>query len=158
VWFPGGCGGRRPPGHDSGDPPAGPLAYNTPMHPDAAAFERAILADPSDRTTQLVYADWLDDHDDPEFAAVVRSEEFAAIPAVAAGAGLSLRVTWDTSRGLRQLTGTTGAITLLAATVLPTVRSLAGSLRSAALGLALTASPGRPTTAPPAEPVIRRVS
>jgi uncharacterized protein (TIGR02996 family) len=32
---------------------------------EEAAFIAALVADPSDRTTALVFADWLDDHDDP---------------------------------------------------------------------------------------------
>jgi uncharacterized protein (TIGR02996 family) len=32
---------------------------------DHKAFIRAILSDPSDDTARLVYADWLDEHEDP---------------------------------------------------------------------------------------------
>jgi uncharacterized protein (TIGR02996 family) len=32
---------------------------------DDTAFQRAILANPADTTLKLVYADWLQEHDDP---------------------------------------------------------------------------------------------
>lgn len=32
---------------------------------DDIAFQRAILANPADFTLKLVYADWLQEHDDP---------------------------------------------------------------------------------------------
>jgi serine/threonine-protein kinase RsbW len=67
------------------------------MLPDTAAFERAILADPADRALQFVYADWLDEHDDPEFAAAVRDEWFVHILAVA-DPGVSLRTSWEAHR------------------------------------------------------------
>src|SRR5262245_33639443 len=37
-------------------------------HPERQAFEDAINADPLDMTTRKVFADWLDDHDEPELA------------------------------------------------------------------------------------------
>jgi uncharacterized protein (TIGR02996 family) len=37
----------------------------TPPHDEDRAFLRAILEDPADLTAWLVYADWLDEHDDP---------------------------------------------------------------------------------------------
>jgi uncharacterized protein (TIGR02996 family) len=40
---------------------------------EEAAFIRAILACPGDRTPRLVYADWLDEHDDPR-GALIRNE------------------------------------------------------------------------------------
>jgi uncharacterized protein (TIGR02996 family) len=129
------------------------------MHPEAAAFERAILTDPDDRTAQLVYADWLDEHGDHEFAVALRMEEFTRIPAVAAGAGVPLRTAWETSRRLNQLTGTTGAIWVLAATIGPSLLRLArGYLRSAAVGVALAGSPSAPDRAPVTQPQVRRVS
>jgi uncharacterized protein (TIGR02996 family) len=127
------------------------------MHPDAAAFERAILADPADRTPQLVYADWLDDHDDPDFAAVLRSDEFVDIPRAAADAGLNLRDAWEAAQGVKRLTGTVGAIGLAVVTFAPLLRLVGGSLRAAALGVALSGSPGRPA-APVNQAVVRRVS
>ena len=41
---------------------------------DDLAFIDAILADESDDTTRLVYADWLEDHGEPELAAFVRMQ------------------------------------------------------------------------------------
>lgn len=35
------------------------------MHPDEAAFHAALDTDPGDHTTRLVFADWLDERDDP---------------------------------------------------------------------------------------------
>lgn len=40
---------------------------------EMAAFHRAMHAAPDDRTPALVYADWLDDHDHPEAAEVIRA-------------------------------------------------------------------------------------
>ena len=40
--------------------------------PDALAFRRAVVADPADDLPRLVYADWLDDHGDPDRAEFVR--------------------------------------------------------------------------------------
>ena len=37
-----------------------------------AAFLRAILEDPDDDTSRLVYADWLDEHGDPDRAEFIR--------------------------------------------------------------------------------------
>jgi uncharacterized protein (TIGR02996 family) len=34
------------------------------MHYDDAVFQRAILVTPADTTLKLVYADWLQEHDD----------------------------------------------------------------------------------------------
>jgi uncharacterized protein (TIGR02996 family) len=39
---------------------------------DEAAFLRAIQADPTDATAKLVYADWLDEHGEPERAEYLR--------------------------------------------------------------------------------------
>jgi uncharacterized protein (TIGR02996 family) len=127
------------------------------MHPDAAAFERAILADPADRTPQLVYADWLDEHDDPAFAAALRSAEFAGVPTAAAGAGLTLRQAWAAARGVRRLSGSVGAVGLAMVMFAPLLRLAGSSLRAAALGAALSGPPARPAPAS-AQPVVRRVS
>jgi uncharacterized protein (TIGR02996 family) len=35
------------------------------QHDDDTAFQSAILVDPADTTLKLVYADWLQEHDDP---------------------------------------------------------------------------------------------
>ena len=40
--------------------------------PEHLAFERAILAAPNDDAPRLVYADWLDERGDPEFAEALR--------------------------------------------------------------------------------------
>lgn len=45
--------------------------YN--MHDERAAFERQIDEEPTDANTHLIYADWLDDHDEPQEAAFRRS-------------------------------------------------------------------------------------
>jgi uncharacterized protein (TIGR02996 family) len=129
------------------------------MHPEATAFERAILTDPDDRTAQLVYADWLDEHADPEFAAALRAEEFGRLSVVAARANVPLRTAWEASQRLNQLTGSTGAIWVLAATLGPSLLRLARTyLRSAAVGVALAGSPAAPDRAPAARPQVRRVS
>jgi uncharacterized protein (TIGR02996 family) len=40
--------------------------YHTTMqYDDDTAFRRAILANPADTALKLVYADWLQEHDDP---------------------------------------------------------------------------------------------
>src|SRR5262249_22464510 len=39
---------------------------------EAAALLRAIIANPDDDTPRLVYADWLQEHDDPERAEYIR--------------------------------------------------------------------------------------
>lgn len=39
---------------------------------DEASFLRAIIAEPADDTARLVYADWLDEHDQPERAEFIR--------------------------------------------------------------------------------------
>jgi uncharacterized protein (TIGR02996 family) len=40
--------------------------YQTTMqYEDDTAFQRAILASPADMALKLVYADWLQEHDDP---------------------------------------------------------------------------------------------
>lgn len=36
---------------------------------DRDALVAAVLANPAEDTPRLVYADWLDDHDEPELAA-----------------------------------------------------------------------------------------
>jgi uncharacterized protein (TIGR02996 family) len=45
---------------------------------DAAAFLRAIIAEPADDLPRLVYADWLDEHGEPERAEFIRVQ--CAIP------------------------------------------------------------------------------
>jgi uncharacterized protein (TIGR02996 family) len=46
------------------------------------AFRQAILEDPDDDGPRLVYADWLDDHGDPDRAAFIRVQcELARLPA-----------------------------------------------------------------------------
>lgn len=39
---------------------------------DETAFRAALKADPTDRTTRLVFADWLDEHDRAREAALQR--------------------------------------------------------------------------------------
>ncbi len=39
-------------------------------------FHKAIIADPQEKTTQLVFADWLDEQNEPFEAALRRSEIF----------------------------------------------------------------------------------
>jgi uncharacterized protein (TIGR02996 family) len=47
---------------------------------ERAAFQTAIAADPTDNTTRLVYADWLDEHDERDRAEFIRVQvELAAI-------------------------------------------------------------------------------
>src|SRR5215218_395524 len=41
-------------------------------HPEAAALYRAILAHPDEDTPRLVYADWLDEHGQPDRAEFIR--------------------------------------------------------------------------------------
>ena len=44
---------------------------------EEAGFIKALLADPDDRTVLLVYADWLDEHDDPrgEYLRLLAAEQ-----------------------------------------------------------------------------------
>lgn len=42
------------------------------MHPEQAAFEKAIDDNPLDANNHLVYADWLDEHNQPDEAAFRR--------------------------------------------------------------------------------------
>src|SRR3954468_20934395 len=42
------------------------------MHPDANAFLNAIFDQPDDDLPRLVYADWLEEHDQPDYAAFIR--------------------------------------------------------------------------------------
>ena len=42
------------------------------MHPDESALLAAIRAHPDDDTARLVYADWLDEHSQPERAELIR--------------------------------------------------------------------------------------
>jgi uncharacterized protein (TIGR02996 family) len=39
-----------------------------------AAFLRDILANPADEARRLIYADWLEDHGDPDRAEFIRVE------------------------------------------------------------------------------------
>src|SRR4051812_23267980 len=41
-------------------------------HPDEIAILKAIHTEPRDDTPRLVYADWLDEHDQPEYAEFIR--------------------------------------------------------------------------------------
>lgn len=43
-------------------------------HPEAATFLRAIRAAPDDDTTRLVFADWLDEHGEPNWAQWIRTQ------------------------------------------------------------------------------------
>ena len=43
-----------------------------PTFPTNAALEAAIIAHPDEDTPRLVYADWLDEHGDPDRAAFIR--------------------------------------------------------------------------------------
>lgn len=52
---------------------------------DDEAFVRAVVDAPGDDTPRLVYADWLDDHDQPERAAYLRAERAAVVSGDAAG-------------------------------------------------------------------------
>ena len=52
---------------------------------DHPAFLRAILADPADDTPRLVYADWLDERDDPAEAGMAEFLRLTAAPASADG-------------------------------------------------------------------------
>jgi uncharacterized protein (TIGR02996 family) len=45
-----------------------PVAFPATVHPEEAAFLRALVAAPKDRTARLVYADWLDERSDPRAA------------------------------------------------------------------------------------------
>ncbi|MBA4068021.1 MAG: hypothetical protein C0501_30815 [Isosphaera sp.] len=45
-----------------------------PTVTDGEALRRAVLADPDDDTPRLVYADWLDEHDQPDRAAFIRDQ------------------------------------------------------------------------------------
>jgi uncharacterized protein (TIGR02996 family) len=40
---------------------------------DRDALYRAILISPTDDAPRLVYADWLDEHGDPDWAALIRA-------------------------------------------------------------------------------------
>jgi uncharacterized protein (TIGR02996 family) len=44
------------------------------MHTDRAAFLAAILDRPDDDLPRLVYADWLDEHGEPERAEFIRTQ------------------------------------------------------------------------------------
>src|SRR3954451_19969395 len=56
-------------------------ARSVPMT-DEAGFLRAVVADPADDAPRLVYADWLDDHGQPERAEFIRVQcELARTPA-----------------------------------------------------------------------------
>ena len=44
------------------------------MHPDEAAFLKAVCAAPDDDLPRLVYADWLDEHDRPLRAEFIRTQ------------------------------------------------------------------------------------
>jgi len=44
---------------------ANPAANSSRVHPEEEAFRRAIEANPEEMTTRLVFADWLQERDDP---------------------------------------------------------------------------------------------
>jgi uncharacterized protein (TIGR02996 family) len=48
------------------------------MHPEADALLDAIFAEPDDDTPRLVYADWLEEHDQANYAAFIRLQCAAA--------------------------------------------------------------------------------
>ncbi len=41
-------------------------------HEDRSAFEQVIKNDPVEETPRVVFADWLDEHDDPQYAKAMR--------------------------------------------------------------------------------------
>jgi len=49
------------------------ISESTPITTIQEAFEAAILTAPGDHTPRLVYADWLEEHDEPESAAYLRA-------------------------------------------------------------------------------------
>jgi uncharacterized protein (TIGR02996 family) len=54
------------------------------MHHTADEFLKAIEAEPGDRARRLVFADWLDEHSQPEHAELIRvEEEMRALPVFA---------------------------------------------------------------------------
>lgn len=73
------------------------------MMGDAEAFERAVRANPGDRTAQLVYADWCDENGDPAFAAALRDEAFPGVARLAVKKGWSLRIAWTLFAGCKAM-------------------------------------------------------
>ncbi len=49
------------------------------MHPEQEAFEEAIARDPRDVAARKIYADWLEDNDQPELADLHRAWTPAAL-------------------------------------------------------------------------------
>ena len=43
------------------------------MNPEMTAFLQAIAEEPADDTSRLVFADWLEEHDQPARAEFIRS-------------------------------------------------------------------------------------
>jgi uncharacterized protein (TIGR02996 family) len=64
------------------------------LHPDEAAFVRAVAAAPHDDAPRLVYADWLDDHGMPHRARFIRLAR-QVCPAIAATPVVPGRVLTD---------------------------------------------------------------
>lgn len=71
------------------------------MHPDAAAFEACIKQHPHDSTPRLVYADWVQESGDDEFAAALRRPEFYGIVGWCVRSGWGLRTAWEAERYVR---------------------------------------------------------
>ena len=84
------------------------------MHPDAAAFEACIKAHPHDLTPRLVYADWVQDRGDDEFAAALRRPEFYGIVRWCGESGWGMRTAWMLERQVRSLNGALTKIGLVA--------------------------------------------
>ena len=77
------------------------------MSADAArALLRAIRDDPDDDLPRLAFADWLDEHDEPDRAAFVRS---GAIPPPRAEMRLDLQSGFAAARALRRVLQEMGA-------------------------------------------------
>lgn len=58
--------------------------HSTMQYHDDTAFQRAILANPADMTLKLVYADWLQEHDDLRAEFVRRQVELYTAKSVSA--------------------------------------------------------------------------
>lgn len=48
------------------------IQYAASLHPDEEAFHRRMSASPDDSIPPLIYADWLEEHDQPAHAAFIR--------------------------------------------------------------------------------------
>jgi len=71
------------------------------MTPEAEAFERCIKENPGASTPRLAYADWCDDHNDPEFAEALRQPAFAGLVRWSAESGWGLRAAWAAAESIR---------------------------------------------------------